>query len=57
MFSCIYFLEDASLSVVGLNDKNLEKLGEFKSGEKVRMKWGKKTFHGIIIKVGGKLKV
>jgi len=53
MFACIYFVEDASLSVVGANDKNLEKLGDFGPREEVRMKWGKKTYHGTIVKVDG----
>ena len=55
MFACIYFLEDASLSVVGKNDKNLKiGDGEFKAKQRVSMKWGSTLYNGMIINVHGK---
>lgn len=57
MFACIYFVEDASLTVVGKNDKNLTIETEFAERESVSMKWGKQTYHGVIIKINGKLEI
>ena len=55
MFSCLFFTEDRSLSVVGRDDNNLTVLKEWKPKESVEMTWGKKLFHGTIIKIGGTL--
>ncbi|XP_061191564.1 uncharacterized protein LOC133199711 [Saccostrea echinata] len=59
MYACIFFIEDASLSVVGKNNKSLKVLnGEWEPKGKVEMLWpgknaGQKSlFHGTIIKVG-----
>lgn len=54
IFACIYFLEDASLTVVGKNDKNLSMETEFAEKALVSMKWGKHNYHGSIIKIHGK---
>jgi len=53
MYSCIYLCEDASLGVVGRNDKKLKILGDFQKCP-VEMKWGKNIYHGTIIKINGK---
>lgn len=61
MFACIFFNEDASLSVVGKNNKSLKLLSDdWEPRGKVEMYWPGKVagqrslYHGTIIKVGGK---
>lgn len=59
MFACIFFKEDASLSVVGRSSKKLVLKGQFQQGDEVEMEWpvsGKKRalYHGTIIVTGGK---
>lgn len=54
MFACIFFEEDSSLTVVNQKDKALNVQNGFTPNEKVSMKWGKKVYNGVIIKVGGK---
>lgn len=54
MFACIYFVEDASLTVVSKNDKNLS-VENFAEKSRVSMKWkGRNTYHGTIVKIHGK---
>lgn len=63
MFACIFFNEDASLSVVGKNNKSLKLVSDdWEPRGKVEMYWPGKVagqrslYHGTIIKVGGKSK-
>ncbi|XP_052699334.1 uncharacterized protein LOC128176825 [Crassostrea angulata] len=59
MFACIFFNEDASLSVVGKNNKSLKLVSDdWEPRGKVEMYWPGKVagqrslYHGTIIKVG-----
>ncbi|XP_069139400.1 integrator complex subunit 3 homolog [Argopecten irradians] len=57
MFVCIFFEEDASLSVVGERSNKLKLLRKFEKGEQVEMPWKKtgtkeKMYHGVIVRVG-----
>ena len=54
MFACIFFEEDLSLSVVSERDKSLEVINTFLPKEPIRMRWGKKVYNGVIVKVSGK---
>ena len=55
MFSCIFFPEDGSLSVVGKADKKLTISNEWKVEESVDIKCGKKVYEGTIVRISGKL--
>lgn len=54
MFSCIFFPEDSSLSVVGKADKKLTISNEWKVEESLNMKWGKRVYKGTIVRISGK---